>query len=109
MKEILWSEDASNDFIEIVTYTKNKFGIKIAKEASDRILSTIEKVLTFPNHGKTVNELNKIGIKQIKELQQSPWRIFYRIDNEIIYIISIIDGRRNIEELLYKKVIDGKL
>jgi predicted transcriptional regulator len=26
-----------------------------------------------------------------------------------INIISIIDGRRNLEEILYKKIIDGKI
>jgi hypothetical protein len=29
--------------------------------------------------------------------------------DELTEIISIIDGRRNLEEILYKKVMDGKI
>jgi toxin ParE1/3/4 len=109
MNEILWSEDASNDLIEIISYSKNKYGTKIAQEASDRIILKIEKLISFPNQGKVVPELNEIGLREVKEILELPWRIFYKYENSIIYIISIIDGRRNIEEILYKKIIDGRL
>jgi toxin ParE1/3/4 len=42
-------------------------------------------------------------------LNISPWIIFYKIGDKKIEIISIIDGRRNLEEILYKKMMDGKI
>ena len=50
-----------------------------------------------------------IGVIDIREIIENPWRIFYRITTHEIQVISVIDGRRNVEEILYKKVIDGKM
>jgi hypothetical protein len=29
----------------------------------------------------------------------------YKIENDIVYIMAVIDGRRNIEDILLKKII----
>jgi hypothetical protein len=33
------------------------------------------------------------------------WRIIYKIENDIVYIMVVIDGRRNIEDILSKKIL----
>jgi hypothetical protein len=33
----------------------------------------------------------------------------YKIENDIVYVMTVIDGRRNVEEVLQKKIIDGKI
>jgi len=35
--------------------------------------------------------------------------ILYKVESDIMEIISIIDQRRNLEEILYKKILDGKI
>jgi hypothetical protein len=29
----------------------------------------------------------------------------YKIENDIVYIIAVIDGRRNVEDIILKKII----
>jgi toxin ParE1/3/4 len=108
-KKIVWSQDASDDLIDIVTYIKEKSGKNIANEIYKRLLSHVEKIDIFPECGRVVPELISIGVLDIREIIENPWRIFYRITSNEIQIISVIDGRRNIEEILYKKVIDEKI
>lgn len=108
-KEIVWSQDASDDLIEIVTYIKEKSGRNIANEIYQRIMNHIENIDDFPESGRFVSELMSIGVIDIREIIEKPWRIFYRIISNKIQIISVIDGRRNVEEILYKKVIIGKM
>jgi len=108
-KKIVWSQDASDDLIDIVQYIKEKSGKKIAKEIYQRVITHVEKIDTFPEIGRVVPELLSIGVLDIREIIENPWRIFFRITSAEIQIISVIDGRRNIEEILYKKVIDGKI
>jgi len=108
-KKIIWSQDASDDLIEIIEYIKEKSGKDIAYEIYSRIISHVEKIDTFPESGRVIPELMTIGIRDLRELIQNPWRIFYRVTLDEIQIISVIDGRRNVEEILYKKVIDGKI
>ena len=108
-KKIVWSQDASEDLIEIVTYIKEKSGKNIANEIYQRIINHVEKIDIFPESGRVIPELMSIGVIDIREIIENPWRIFYRITTHEIQIISVIDGRRNVEEILYKKVIDGKM
>jgi toxin ParE1/3/4 len=42
-------------------------------------------------------------------LNPAGFRFSNKIEGQNINIISIIDGRRNLEEILYKKIIDGKI
>jgi toxin ParE1/3/4 len=53
--------------------------------------------------------LREFGINYIHQLNINPWIIFYKVKNKKLEIISIIDGRRNLEEILYKKMLDGKI
>jgi len=109
MKGIVWSKDAAEDFEFIVEYTVEHFSIKIAEEAYSRIIKKVEKALELPNIGKIVPELKEIGLTSYRELIEVPWRIIYRKEEGSIVIISIIDSRRNIEEILYRKIIEGKM
>jgi toxin ParE1/3/4 len=109
MRTILWSFDAKADLVEIVTYIKENSGSKIAQQVYDRIKAKVEKASSFPEGNRTVPELKEIGVNEIREIIESPWRIFFRFNSNEIKIISVIDGRRNIEEILYKKMMEGKL
>ncbi|MBN2650995.1 MAG: type II toxin-antitoxin system RelE/ParE family toxin [Spirochaetales bacterium] len=107
-KELIWSQDASNDLYNIVAYVKEKSGKSIAFDIYNRIIEKVEILLNYPETGRTVPELINIGILDFRELIEAPWRIFYKISDTHIYIVSIIDGRRNVEEILYGKVIYNK-
>lgn len=78
-KKIVWSQDASDDLIDIVTYIKEKSGKNIANEIYKRLLSHVEKIDIFPECGRVVPELISIGVLDIREIIENPWRIFYRI------------------------------
>jgi hypothetical protein len=52
-----------------------------------------------------------IGIFDVYELVIKPWKVYYKIssDNKKAYILFVLDGRRNLEEILMLKVIDSKI
>jgi len=106
---ILWSKDASDDLTEIISFIAERSGKKVARRIYSRIQEKVESITEFPATGRIVPELTSIGITEIHELIEPPWRIFYRIYQNEVRILSVVDGRRNIEEILYRKVIDGKL
>jgi toxin ParE1/3/4 len=107
--KITWSDNALKDMMDILNFIKSRSGNEIAKNIFNKIQDQFIKISDFPNCQRIVPELKDIGITEIKECIESPWRIFYRVTSDEIRILSIIDGRRNVEELLYKKILDGKL
>mgnify|MGYP001807198891 CR=1 FL=1 len=100
-KKIVWSQDASDDLIDIVTYIKEKSGKNIANEIYQRIITHVEKIDIFPEGGRVVPELISIGVLDIREIIENPWRVFYRITSTEIQIISVIDGSRYIVDILF--------
>ena len=81
--------------------TAEKIYIKINRE--------IEKVSENAAGRRIAPMLRNFGINNIHQINISPWSIFYKIENERFEIISIIDQRRNLEEILYKKIMDKKI
>ena len=108
-KKIIWSDDAADDLCDIISYIRHASGKKIASDISARILGHVEKIVIFPESGRLIPELSSMGITDIREIIEAPWRICYRIVDDEIRVLSVIDGRRNVEELLYKKLIQGGL
>ena len=53
--------------------------------------------------------LKEFGILDIHQININPWLIYYRVESNIIKIISIIDMRRNLEDILYQKIMEGKI
>ena len=40
-----------------------------------------------------------------RELIESPWRILYRIEADTVYVLAVIDARRNVEDLLLDRFV----
>lgn len=105
---VRWSETAERDLKGIIEY--------IAKDSPSRayeVLSNIkEKALnlhSFPGRGRIVPELQDQGITQYRELIIAPWRIIYRISEEAVYVLSVLDSRQNVEDILLKRLLGLKL
>jgi len=109
MKKIVWAFDAREDLAEIIAYIKEHSGAKISREILDRIRDKVARTSVFPEGYRVVPELNEIGVSDIREIIEAPWRILFRTSDNEIRIISVVDGRRNIEEILYRKMMEGKL
>ena len=104
--EVLWSNTAEIDLKNIIEYIaedspSNAF--KILKNIKQKV----SNLYTFPEKGRIVPELRDQEIMQYRELIVPPWRILYRISEESVYILSVLDSRRNIEDILLKRLTDS--
>ena len=105
--EIVWARVAENDLKEIIDYIAidspaNALNIfqKIKKKASS--------LYTMPERCRIVPELKDQGIMHYRELIVPPWRFFFRIAENKVYVLSVLDSRRNIEDILLKRLINIK-
>jgi plasmid stabilization system protein ParE len=106
--EVLWSNAAERDLVGIMEYIAadspaNASGIfgKIKRKAST--------LYSFPQRGRIVPELRDQGISQYRELVIPPWRMIYRISEKAVYVVTVLDSRQNIEDILLKRLIDSKI
>ena len=98
------SKSAQNDLREIIKYiaTNNPMN---AQNVLNKIEAKINSLEQFPERGAYVPELLNHNIKDYRQLLEAPWRIIYKIDNDIVNILIIIDSRRNTQDILVEKLI----
>jgi plasmid stabilization system protein ParE len=102
--KILWAEVAEHDLTDIIEY------IAIDSPANAlKILQKIKKtasiLYSLPERGRVVPELQAQGILIYRELITAPWRIIYRISDKNIYVLSVLDTRRNVEDILLNRLV----
>ena len=100
--EIVWTRSAEADLNEIIEYIA-KDSINIALEKFFKIREAVEKAAQYPEKSRIIPELKEQNINKYREMIYPPWRIFFRIDKGTISILAVIDGRRNIEEILLQR------
>ena len=92
------------DIEEIVEYYFEDDRPDYAHKILNSVFSRINSLKIFPNKGRIVPELLEYNINEYRELIESFWRIIYRIDNNIVEIFTVIDSRRNVQDLLIEKL-----
>ena len=105
--QVVWAKAAENDLKEIIGFILVESlgnALKILKNIKEKASS----LYTLPEKGRVVPELQDQGISQYRELIIPPWRLIYRIAEHEIYVLSVIDSRRNVEDILLKKLIQKK-
>jgi plasmid stabilization system protein ParE len=95
--DIIWSKDAGDEFADIISYIKYHTGKMTANKISDKIINGIEHIVDNPEGRRLAPILQKMGITDIHQLNIAPWAVYYKVENNVMEIISIIDQRRNAE------------
>jgi plasmid stabilization system protein ParE len=111
MRKINWTPDGVDSLNEIIDYYRDHYGDNVADNIYRKIIKEIDCLEIEEIRTKITQELKDIGIIDVYELSVNPWKIYYKIseDNKSVFILFVLDGRRNIEEILISKVIDNKI
>ena len=76
-----------------------------------RVLDHIEKALlslsTFPERGSHPKELLALGIREYRQILFKPYRMIYRVMEQQVYVYLIVDGRRDMQTLLARRMFGG--
>ncbi len=105
--EVSWAKTAEEDLGVIIEYI-NSDNPPAAKDSLKRIKAKVSNLNSFPQRGRVVPELKGQGILQYRELIIPPWRIIYHISEMQVYVLSVIDSRRNVEDILLDRLVRKK-
>ena len=104
---VLLTNDAARDLDEIYNY----IALHDSPRKADYVLERIEKVFSslseFPERGTYPKELLALGIREYREIFFKPYRIVYRVMENIVYVLLIVDGRRDMQFLLQRRLLNA--
>jgi len=102
--KVLWTHAAERDLGDITAF--------IASDNPQNALHVLEKIrnkaaslYSLPEQGRIVSELHSNGIFIYRELIISPWRLLSRIAESNAYVMALLDGRRNVEDILLNRLV----
>ena len=96
--QIIWSENAVEDFERIIRYLNKMWTEKIALEFEYKIYSKVELLASQPQIGRTSTSFNTI--KSILITKHN--RLYYQISDLGLEVLNILDTRQNPDKNIYE-------
>jgi toxin ParE1/3/4 len=101
---VLWTETAVRDMEGLIDYIAKDAPINAGKILS-QLESKAESLKIAPERGRLVPELLRHGLAVWRELIVRPYGILYRIEGQTVYVLAVLDSRRDLEDLLLERLV----
>ena len=105
--EVRWTEEAVRDLEEIVGHIASDSPVN-ARGLLGRLRRRAEALDLTPLRGRVVPELARFVIRSWRELLVKPYRIIYRVAEKEVYVLAVVDGRRELEDVLLERLVRSR-
>ncbi len=99
MAQVIWTEPALSDLNEIAEYIALD-KMSAARRLVQRVFTCVERLEQFPESGRMPSELER---SKYREIIVGPCRIFYRTDQNKVYILYVMRGERQLRKYLLEE------
>jgi len=103
--EVLLTRGAEQDLESIHDYIAEFDCVANANYVLDRLMEVVEGLAQFPERGSYPRELVALGIKQYRQSAFKPYRVIYRVVGGPVVISLIVDGRRDMQSVLARRLL----
>jgi toxin ParE1/3/4 len=104
-RQVLLTEGAVHDLEDLYDYISAHDSPAKADYVLDSIEKKLNDLLQFPERGSIPFELDEFGIREYRQVVFKPYRIIYRLIDDNVYVYLIVDGRRDMQGLLVRRLI----
>lgn len=104
MNRIVWATPALRDQEDILDYLLQDSPAGAARFL-DQVDEAVRRLASLPRLGRVVPELERHQVLRYREVVLSPWRLIYRVEPDRVYVLAVIDGRRNVEDVLLRRLL----
>ena len=102
---VLIVEDAELDILDIYTYIAESESLEQAESILNELETRIHSLAEFQERGHVPPELQRVGIYEYREIHLHAWRILYRVQQSNVVVHCILDGRRDLQEILERRLL----
>ncbi|MDY7225274.1 type II toxin-antitoxin system RelE/ParE family toxin [Hyalangium rubrum] len=102
--EVEWTQVALTDLEELLDFIAQD-NPAAAEAALDRLSQAAQRLEQSPKRGRVVPELSRFELRLYRELIVRPWRIIYRVGQRRVFVLAVLDGRRDLEQVLLARLL----
>ncbi len=103
--EVLLTQGAEQDLESIHDYIAEFDSVANANYVLDQLMEIVEGLAYYPERGAFPKELLALGIKEYRQTAFKPYRVIYRIMGGRIVIYLIVNGRRDMQSVLARRLL----
>lgn len=97
--------EAEQDLFEIYRYVAANDSPDRAGYVLDQLEGLCSRLANMPRRGHVPPELDRIGVMDYREVHFKPYRVIYQIIGQNVYVHCVLDGRRNMQTLLERRLL----
>ena len=105
--QVFLTNDAACDLEELYDYIEADDTLEKADYVVDKIEEAFSSLSENPERGAYPKELLAVGLREYREVYFKPYRIIYRIIAQHVYVMVIADGRRDMQILLQRRLLQA--
>ena len=102
--KVLILKEAEDDIFELYMYILHHDSQESAEYVFEHIREKIESLNSLPMRGHCPPELDRVGAAGYLEIHFKPYRIIYEVSEKKVFVHAVIDGRRDIQDLLERRL-----
>ena len=102
---VLLAREAEDDLVDIHRHIAASDSVDRADHVLTRIETMCRELGRFPRRGHAPPELERVGVFEFREVHFKPYRILYEVVGERVYVHAILDGRRDLHDLLARRLL----
>jgi toxin ParE1/3/4 len=105
--QVWLTDDAARDLEALYDYIESHDAPGKADHVLDQIEKAFASLVENPERGARPKELLVVGLREYREIFFKPYRIIYRVMSENVYVMVIADGRRDMQTLLQRRLLQA--
>ena len=105
--QVYLTADAARDLETAHAWLAANSGALAASTWLDGMEQAVSSLGELPERGGYPKELARLGMREYREIFRDYWRISYRVQAGVVYVYCIADGRRDLQTLLEKRLLQA--
>jgi toxin ParE1/3/4 len=103
--DVRLTDHATADLADIVDFVREHDGEARATALLTRFEGVVADLSHFPTKGVVPRELAELGTHDFRQVHFKPWRVVYRVEERVVFVVLIVDGRRNLGSILARRLL----
>jgi toxin ParE1/3/4 len=96
---------AERDLEEIYDYLAEHDSEASAHALLEQLLEIADTLAQFPKRGACPKELQSIGLREYRQVIFKRYRLIYRLSGRRVLVYVFVDGRRNVQSVLERRLL----
>ena len=105
--DVKLTDDAAQDLDELFEFIARSDSRQSAEHVLARVDAVFSSLAAYSQRGTFPPELATLGIRDYREVFFKPYRVIYRPLGKIVFVYLIADGRRDMQTLLKRRLLQA--